>query len=202
LVFFCFFLLVFGFLLKLNAITGRAEHDSLAGVARCPRDGARRRQRWANCLFIVLLFFLLSHLIATEAGVANLHKLLLLILGCAIHCERREHYINRIKSMDAALQLDMMTTIKVCVHNSHCKKHHPAQPRQWRRLSWRISSAYRGTRLQRCRSLISPTGVPRHTTTCTTPLLRATRWLSSSTPHLRAQSRPASQELGYVRGNC
>lgn len=47
-----------------------------------------------------------------EAGIESLQRFLNLILGCAIHCERREQYITNIKDMNSELQLEMMGNIQ------------------------------------------------------------------------------------------
>ena len=48
----------------------------------------------------------------SEAGLDGLRKFMLLVLGCAVKCESRERYINSIKLLDPALQIEMMEIIQ------------------------------------------------------------------------------------------
>ncbi|XP_039255086.2 girdin-like isoform X3 [Styela clava] len=54
----------------------------------------------------------------TEAGIAELQKLLLLIVGCAIQCDDREHYIEKMKQLTYQGMEIMMNHIKDITENT------------------------------------------------------------------------------------
>ena len=47
-----------------------------------------------------------------EAALEELRKALLLILGCAVQCERKEQFIDNIKSLDIGTQHAIVEYIK------------------------------------------------------------------------------------------
>jgi HOOK domain len=58
----------------------------------------------------------------------DLHKALLLLLGCAVHCERKEFFIEKIKTLDIDVQQEIVEAIKQASHRfdtgrSLSKKH-------------------------------------------------------------------------------
>lgn len=60
---------------------------------------------------MVCIFFL-----RIDSSVGEMEILLLLILGCAVQCERKEHFIEVIKSMDLEIQHKIVDHIqKVCL---------------------------------------------------------------------------------------
>ncbi|XP_064182210.1 coiled-coil domain containing 88A [Anguilla rostrata] len=66
----------------------------------------------------------------TEAAVEELRKLLLLLLGCAVQCERKEEFIQQIQSLDIETQAAIATCIQE-VTQDPCN----VLPRQWGELS-------------------------------------------------------------------
>ncbi|MFT7801680.1 protein Daple-like isoform X1 [Arapaima gigas] len=50
-------------------------------------------------------------------SIEELKKLLLLILGCAVQCEQKEEFIERIKSLDIEMQAAIVTHIQEVTHN-------------------------------------------------------------------------------------
>ncbi|XP_043551947.1 girdin-like isoform X12 [Chiloscyllium plagiosum] len=53
----------------------------------------------------------------TEQGIEEMKKLLLLLLGCAVQCERKEEFIERIKSLDFDTKAAVATHIQEVTHN-------------------------------------------------------------------------------------
>ena len=51
-------------------------------------------------------------MLLTDLSKAELQKVLLLILGCAVQCERKEEFIENIKSLDHDTQLGIVEFIK------------------------------------------------------------------------------------------
>ncbi|XP_048457132.1 girdin isoform X2 [Rhincodon typus] len=53
----------------------------------------------------------------TEQGIEEMKKLLLLLLGCAVQCERKEEFIERIKNLDFDTKAAVATHIQEVTHN-------------------------------------------------------------------------------------
>ncbi|XP_067901010.1 girdin-like isoform X3 [Heterodontus francisci] len=53
----------------------------------------------------------------TEHGIEEMKKLLLLLLGCAVQCERKEEFIERIKNLDFETKAAVATHIQEVTHN-------------------------------------------------------------------------------------
>ena len=53
--------------------------------------------------------------VVTEACIASLQQVLLLLLGCAVQCLRKEVYIDTIKTLDNATQEAIVEHIKQVV---------------------------------------------------------------------------------------
>ncbi|XP_064621243.1 protein Daple-like [Lineus longissimus] len=53
-----------------------------------------------------------------ESTVKELHKVLLLLLGCAVQCERKEDYVSAIKQLDIGTQQELVEYIKEITDNS------------------------------------------------------------------------------------
>ena len=62
-----------------------------------------------------LYFFIL------DSSVGEMETLLLLILGCAVQCERKEHFIEIIKSMDLEIQHKIVDYIQQVSLISNCQ---------------------------------------------------------------------------------
>ncbi|XP_018593004.1 coiled-coil domain containing 88A isoform X2 [Scleropages formosus] len=65
----------------------------------------------------------------TEAAMEELRRLLLLMLGCAVQCERREEFIQRIQSLDIKTQAGIATCIQEVTQNPSA-----VLPLQWGEL--------------------------------------------------------------------
>lgn len=51
----------------------------------------------------------------TDISLSEMKKALLLILGCAVQCERKEYFIDKIKELDVDVQTSIVEHIKeVC----------------------------------------------------------------------------------------
>lgn len=51
----------------------------------------------------------------TDISLSEMKKTLLLILGCAVQCERKEYFIDKIKELDVDVQTSIVEHIKeVC----------------------------------------------------------------------------------------
>ena len=48
-----------------------------------------------------------------------MQKALLLLLGCAVQCENKELYIDKIKNLDLNIQHDIVEHIKQVIFNFH-----------------------------------------------------------------------------------
>ncbi|KAK1154980.1 protein Daple-like [Acipenser oxyrinchus oxyrinchus] len=55
----------------------------------------------------------------TEAAVDEMKKLLLLLLGCAVQCERKEEFIEQIQMLDIETQTDIATYIQEITLDQH-----------------------------------------------------------------------------------
>nr|P85120.1 RecName: Full=Protein Daple; Short=xDaple; AltName: Full=Coiled-coil domain-containing protein 88C; AltName: Full=Dvl-associating protein with a high frequency of leucine residues-like; Short=xDal [Xenopus laevis] len=53
----------------------------------------------------------------TDKSMEELKKILLLMLGCAVQCERKEEYIERIKQLDIETQAGIVSHIQEVTHN-------------------------------------------------------------------------------------
>ncbi|XP_078413080.1 girdin isoform X9 [Cetorhinus maximus] len=53
----------------------------------------------------------------SEQGIEEMKKLLLLLLGCAVQCERKEEFIERIKNLDFDTKAAVATHIQEVTHN-------------------------------------------------------------------------------------
>ncbi|XP_060773132.1 LOW QUALITY PROTEIN: girdin-like [Neoarius graeffei] len=53
----------------------------------------------------------------TEQGLAEVKKLLLLLLGCAVQCEEKEEYIERIQTLDFDMKAAIASHIQEVTHN-------------------------------------------------------------------------------------
>ncbi|XP_010896641.2 girdin isoform X1 [Esox lucius] len=74
----------------------------------------------------------------TEAAVEELRRLLLLLLGCAVQCERKETFIQQIQSLD----IDTQTAI------AHCIQEVTQDPRSVLPLQWEDLDGQQGGQLQ------------------------------------------------------
>lgn len=52
---------------------------------------------------------------ATEAGHAELERVLLLVLGCAVQCDEREQFIENIRQLDVDVQRAIVDAIQQVV---------------------------------------------------------------------------------------
>lgn len=53
--------------------------------------------------------------VLTDISLSEMKKALLLILGCAVQCERKEYFIDKIKELDVDVQTSIVEHIKeVC----------------------------------------------------------------------------------------
>ncbi|KAJ8337988.1 hypothetical protein SKAU_G00369540 [Synaphobranchus kaupii] len=74
----------------------------------------------------------------TEASVGELRRLLLLLLGCAVQCERKEEFIQQIQSLD----IETQTAIATCIQEV------TQDPSNVLPLQWGELSAVEGPELQ------------------------------------------------------
>lgn len=58
---------------------------------------------YENAIFISLI---------VDTSFEELKKALLLVLGCAVQCERKEHFIEKIKTLDIKVQHAIVEHIK------------------------------------------------------------------------------------------
>ncbi len=63
------------------------------------------------------------HLLAERTDETELSRLLQLVLGCAVNCDRRQFYIEHIMTMEALVQIILMNAIQeVCIDKIHFEK--------------------------------------------------------------------------------
>ena len=51
-------------------------------------------------------------LVVSESSLAEMRKVLLMILGCAVQCEKKEEYVDIIKTLDISVQQALVVYIK------------------------------------------------------------------------------------------
>ena len=62
--------------------------------------------------------------IGEHSAMAELGRLLQLILGCAVNCDEKQEYIQRIMAMEESVQHGVMTAIQeVCYFKKRSKTH-------------------------------------------------------------------------------
>lgn len=62
--------------------------------------------------FLNNFLFKCCFIIAENANEVELSRLLQLVLGCAVTCDRKEFFIERIMSMEKSIQLILMNAIQ------------------------------------------------------------------------------------------
>ena len=80
----------------------------------------------------VMLYFsdisLREMLYFSDISLSEMKKALLLILGCAVQCERKEYFIDKIKELDVDVQTAIVENIKeVCTECVLCVQNRCAQ---------------------------------------------------------------------------
>ncbi|KAK3093661.1 hypothetical protein FSP39_018593 [Pinctada imbricata] len=106
------------------------------GVNRAVEDANIRLQNWDILIKNIRAFYqeVLQQLIIMklpnihaicrepekDASMNEIRKALLLILGCAVQCERKEYFINVIKQLDVTVQEDIVEHIKEITDDSEC----------------------------------------------------------------------------------
>lgn len=56
--------------------------------------------------------FVLTAMYFIDVSLSEMKKALLLILGCAVQCERKEYFIDKIKELDVDVQTAIVEYIK------------------------------------------------------------------------------------------